>query len=201
MRLTRGDVEDAFARFECRAALKGGLRRAAVAIVLHNPTPDETAFVLTKRHGGMRNHPGQWAIPGGRLDGGESVEQAALRELAEEVGVSADDSDVVGVLDDFVSVSGYCITPVVLWLGDGALDVQPEAAEVARLYVVPLGEIDVEPRFVPGDDPERPIIQIPMLGALIHAPTGAVIYQLRELVLHGRVTRVNHFDQPGFARQ
>jgi len=55
------------------------------------------------------------------------------------------------------------------------------------------------PILVTIPESERPVIQMPLLGTLIHAPTAAVLYQLREVVLHGRATRVDHFEQPVWA--
>src|ERR1700738_5323029 len=64
------------------------LKRAAVAIALveANDAPDGTALLLTLRAAGLRAHRGQWALPGGRCDEGETPAMAALRELAEELG-------------------------------------------------------------------------------------------------------------------
>ena len=55
------------------------------------------------------------------------------------------------------------------------------------------------PRLVRIPESERPVIQLPLLGSLIHAPTAAVVYQMREVVLHGRPTRVGHLEQPVWA--
>ena len=73
--------------------------------------------------------------------------------------------------------------------------------EVVRAYRVPLDDLDRPevPILVAIPESERPVIQLPLLGSLIHAPTAAVLYQLREVVLHGRATRVDHFEQPVWA--
>ena len=151
---------------------------------------------LTRRAAGLRAHSGQFALPGGRLDPGETAEQAALRELHEEIGVSAD--SVLGRLDDYPTRSGYVITPVVVWIGEQP-QVRPNPAEVAEVYLIPFTELDVEPRFEYISESERPVIQLPLLDTMIHAPTAAVLFQFRELCLHGRPTRVAHFEQPVFA--
>jgi 8-oxo-dGTP pyrophosphatase MutT (NUDIX family) len=186
--------------FERRGAAPDGRRPAAVAVVL---VPDATAqacFLLTRRAAGLRAHARQWALPGGRIDRDESPERAALRELEEELGVTLPERAVLGRLDDYPTRSGFVITPVVVW-GDGAGEPSPNPSEVAAVYRVPLADLDdpAIPRLVTIPESDRPMIQVPLLGANIHAPTAAVIYQLREVVVHGRPTRVDHFEQPVWA--
>lgn len=187
--------------FDRRRLAGDGLRPAAVAITL--VVRDETIGVLlTVRAAGLRAHAGQFALPGGRLDPGERPEQAARRELDEELGVRLPASSVLGVLDDFPTRSGYRITPVVVWAG-ADVAVRPARAEVAEVHLVPLDELDDDrgPRFEPTADPGRPLIVYPLLGTEIYAPTAALLYQFREVALHGRPTRVAHLEQPGFARR
>ena len=157
-------------------------------------------FLLTRRTASLRTHARQWALPGGRIDSGESIEAAALRELREEVGVALEPTAVLGLLDDYGTRSGFIITPVVLWGGEHA-DLVPNPAEVAHVYRVPLAELDKPdvPRLIRIPESDRPVIQVPLLESLIHAPTAAVLYQVREVVIHGRPTRVAHFEQPTWA--
>lgn len=186
--------------FERRALAPDGLRPAAVAVVLLPDGEGRACFLLTRRTARLRAHGGQWALPGGRLDPGETAEAAALRELREEVGVELDPDAVLGALDDYPTRSGFLITPVVVWGGPGVEPV-PNPEEVERVYRVPLAELDRPdvPRVVAIPETDRPIIQLPILSSLIHAPTAAVLYQVREVVVHGRPTRVAHFDQPVWA--
>src|SRR6185295_11499091 len=80
----------------------GRLKRAAVAIALtEGDQADETALLLTLRAADLRAHGGQWALPGGRCDEGETPVVAALRELREELGLDIDDEHVLGLLDDY----------------------------------------------------------------------------------------------------
>jgi 8-oxo-dGTP pyrophosphatase MutT (NUDIX family) len=187
-------------RFEARAEPPAERRPAAVAIVLVPDEDGRACFLLTRRAATLRAHARQWALPGGRLEPGESVEAAALRELQEEIGLVLGADAVLGRLDDYPTRSGFVITPVVVW-GDGPGDLTLNADEVARVYRVPLDDLDRPevPILVTIPESERPVIQLPLLGTLIHAPTAAVLYQLREVVMHGRATRVDHFDQPVWA--
>lgn len=175
-------------------------RPAAVALVLAANDEGEACFLLTRRSSKLAHHRGQFALPGGRMDEGESFQQAALRELHEELGLLLDESCVLGLLDDFKTRSGYVITPVVVWAG-GAVALTPNPAEVALVYRVPLADLyrsDV-PRLSPSGQAESPILSLPLVGTEVFSPTAAIIYQLREVALEGRGTRVHHFDQPLFA--
>lgn len=158
------------------------------------------AFLLCRRASRLNSHAGQWALPGGRLDPGETPVDAALRELDEEVGLRLGDEAVVGWLDDYPTRSGYVITPIVLWAG-GNGDLRPSPDEVVAVYRIGLHALrDGETRFVSIPESDRPVVQVPLGGDLIHAPTGAVLYQFREVGLFGRVgERVDHFEQPVFA--
>lgn len=146
----------------------------------------------------MRAHPGQWALPGGRVDEAETPVAAALREMEEELGLCRGGQDVLGLLDDYPTRSGYVITPVVLWAGRIPV-LTPNPEEVASVHIVRFSALDVEPRFVTIPESTAPVIQLPLLGELVHAPTAAILHQFREVGLHRRATRVAHLEQPVFA--
>ena len=188
------------AGFERQALAPDGRSPAAVAVVLVADEEGRACFLLTRRAAGLRAHASQWALPGGRLDPGETAVPAALRELQEEVGLVREESAVLGVLDDYGTRSGFIITPVVVW-GGPEIALEPNPDEVAGVYRVPLADLDRPdvPRLVTIPESDRPVIQLPILSSLIHAPTAAVLYQLREVVVHGRPTRVAHFEQPVWA--
>lgn len=188
------------AAFERQPLPDDGRRRAAVAEVLLPDAEGRPCFLITRRAATLRKHGGQWALPGGRIDAGETAERAALRELQEEVGLTLDESTVLGALDDYGTRSGFIITPVVVW-AEPDHELVPNPAEVAKIYHVPLDDLEGPdvPRFISIPESDRPVIQLPLLGTLIHAPTAAVLYQMREVVVHGRPTRVNHFEQPVWA--
>ncbi|MFM7735195.1 MAG: NUDIX hydrolase [Alphaproteobacteria bacterium] len=196
----RRAVVDRIAGFE-RVACEGeGRAPAAVAIVLLDDEEGRACFVLTRRAARLSNHGEQWALPGGRLDEGEDHATAALRELREEVVLDVAPAHVLGLLDDYPTRSGFVITPVVVWAGAGAR-LRPDPREVAAAYRVPLDELDHPeiPRLRRIPESERPVISVPLAGHDVHAPTAAVVYQFREVALHGRATRVAHFEQPVFA--
>lgn len=171
---------------------------AAVAVTVVEGT-EGAAFVLTRRAAHLGRHAGQWALPGGRIDEGETPEAAALRELEEEVGAVVGEDAVLGRLDDYPTRSGFLITPVVVWAA--GVDLTPDPGEVAEVHRVPLAHLERSdaPRFVSIPESDRPVIQMPLVGTLIHAPTAAVLYQFREVAVHGRPTRVAHLEQPVWA--
>ena len=159
------------------------------------------SFVLCRRSAGLNRHASQWALPGGRLDAGESPIEAALRETDEEVGVRFAEDSVLGLLDDYATRSGYVITPVVVWGGSG-VELVPDPGEVLAAYRIGLHELtrDDSPRFVSIPESDRPVVQVPLGGDLIHAPTGALLVQFRWVALDGRINeRVAEFEQPVFA--
>jgi 8-oxo-dGTP pyrophosphatase MutT (NUDIX family) len=191
------------AAFVPRAAVGSAAQRpAAVAVVLVPDADGRACFLLTRRAPTLRAHARQWALPGGRIDRGEGAVAAALRELREELGMTVGDDRVLGVLDDYPTRSGFVITPVVMWTADDH-DIRPNPEEVSAVYRVPLEDLDRPglPRLVTIPESDRPVIQLPLLGTLVHAPTAAVLYQVCEVVVHGRATRVDHFEQPVWAWQ
>ncbi|TQF30278.1 CoA pyrophosphatase [Bradyrhizobium sp. UNPA324] len=199
---TRRNIEAACASF---ARLPGeaepsALKRAAVVLALTESSDgDDTAFLLTRRASHLRAHRGQWALPGGRCDAGETPVEAALRELDEELALKLSADAVLGLLDDYPTRSGYLITPVVVWAADSAA-IAPNPDEVASVHRIALDTIEHDDAFDFTAIPEstRRVIRFHHQMSLIHAPTAALIYQFRE-VLAGRHTRVTDLEQPVFA--
>jgi 8-oxo-dGTP pyrophosphatase MutT (NUDIX family) len=194
----RALVEANLARFRRIPADRPDLKPASVAVCVL-PAEGDDVLLITRRAPGLRAHAGQWALPGGRRDPGESIEAAALRELQEETGVLASAADVLGVLDDYVSRSGYVITPVVVWGAAAQAQLAGPASEVTQVFRVPLTDVDVEPSFIQIPETDAPVIRLPLFDRFVHAPTAAIIYQFCQVALHGRELRVGHFDAPVFA--
>ncbi len=190
----------AFARLPAREPASA-LKRAAVAITLVAAGEADcgTALLLTRRAAGLRSHRGQWALPGGRRDAGETPAAAALRELHEELGLWPGPGQVLGSLDDYPTRSGYLITPVVVWAADSAA-ISPNPAEVASVHRIALDEIERADAYDFTAIPEssRRVIRFRHGRQFIHAPTAALIYQFAEM-LAGRDTRVAELEQPVFA--
>ena len=176
------------------------LRAAAVAIVIaaYRGSP---AVLLTRRSGKLRAHSGQWALPGGRLDAGESAEDAALRELQEEINLSLPRNVIIGRLDDYITRSGYRITPVVLWSGEESDHLKPNPDEVASIHTVSFKELasPSAPQFEEVAESDRKVLSMRLSVDQIYAPTAAFLYQFREVGILGKNTRVLHYDQPRFA--
>lgn len=207
-------IRDRLSHFPRVAAPGADRHGAAVAVAVADegggaqlpslPTPSswstEAALILTRRSRTLRKHAGQWALPGGRIDEGETPETAALRELDEEVRLSLQPQAVLGLLDDYVTRSGFVITPVVVWAGPARV-LDPNPDEVASIHRVPVTEFlrQDAPILDPSRASEHPVLRMPLGDDWFAAPTAAIVYQFREVCLLGRDTRVAHFDQPEFA--
>ena len=180
----------------------GELRAAAVAIVIaeHHGRP---SVLLTRRPGKLRAHSCQWAPPGGRLDNGESAADAALRELKEEINLSLPRNAIIGRLDDYITRSGYRITPIVLWSGRESQHLEPNPEEVASIHTASFSELadPSAPQFDEVPESDRIVLSMKLNVDQIYAPTAAFLYQFREVAILGRHTRVLHYDQPRFAWQ
>lgn len=180
------------------------LRRAAVVIAIVAGAHGEAACLLTRRPVTIKRHAGQFALPGGRVDPDECEADAALRELHEELGLAPGPDAILGTLDDYATQSGFRIRPFVAWVEDETT-LAPDPREVARIHRIPLAELasPAVPTLQAVSHSEQPTIclHLPSIGGTLHAPTGAILYQFREVALAGRHTRVGHFAQPRFSWQ
>ena len=214
--LLRQRITDNLNDFKVCLQKENGYKKAAVALAVVDIAgdpgvngikldrlPKETAaVVLTRRSFALKNHTGQWALPGGSIESGETTEAAALRELNEEVGLDPGRAQIIGRLDDFVTRSGFVISPIVVWGGNN-VELVPNPSEVSSIHRIPITE------FMRKDAPlldriprsEHPVLRMPVGNSYIASPTGALLYQFREVAILGQDTRVAHFEQPYFAWQ
>ena len=133
-----------------------GRRRAAVAIVI-SPTDEGPAYLLTKRAMHMRRGAGNYALPGGNLEPDEDAIDAARRETEEELGVVLPREAALGLLDDFATLGGHVVTPVVFWTGEPVTPV-PNPDEVQIVWQVPLADLD-HPRAPPALGRDRDALE------------------------------------------
>lgn len=186
--------------FECRAQARGDLKHAAVVLAVTGYR-GEASIIVTRRAHTLRAHTGQWALPGGRIDLGETPREAALREMYEEINLCLDASQIMGTLDDYITRSGYLITPVVVWNDTPWAQLSPNPDEVATISPFRFVELARSDSPLLSDSPQRDrqVLSMHFQDDVIFAPTGALLYQFREVAMMGRNTRVLHYDQPRFA--
>lgn len=206
---TRARIAANLAAYARRTDAPEGLRRAAVSVVL---APGEagrgTSLLLTRRTPRLNAHSGQYALPGGKIDPGETALEAARRELHEELGIDAAPEQVLGALDDLPTRSGYLVTPFVVWLGAEA-EPRPSPDEIAELHRIPLADLfagrgrggNREEALGAEDEPGIFSLFIPTLGHDVFAPTAAMLDHFREVALLGRPTPAVRFGEPSFARK
>lgn len=206
---TRASIRANLARYRRRVETGAGLRAAAVSVVLA-PAEDGrgTCFLLTRRAPRLNAHAGQFALPGGKVDDGEDALTAARRELHEELAIEAAPDQVLGVLDDLPTRSGFLITPFVVWAGPEVAP-RPSPHEIAALHRVPLADLfagrgrggNREEAETSEQEPDVFSLFIPTLGHDLFAPTAAMMDHFREVALIGRPTPAVRFGEPAFARR
>lgn len=176
-----------------------GGRAAAVVVCVVDDADGPYVLLIRRAYRGMNG--GQWAFPGGKIEPRERAAQAALRELHEEIGLELGESEIVGRLDDFVTDSGFVISPFVAITAPAPLHPNPD--EVHAVHRIPLTRLleDDVPHWITTPDGAE-MLQM-RLGPhwRVHAPTGAILYQFREVALFGRATRVADLLQPPFTRE
>jgi 8-oxo-dGTP pyrophosphatase MutT (NUDIX family) len=175
------------------------LVRAAVAVVVLSEGDGDECVPVFVRAAGLARHPGQFALPGGKLNPGEDAGAAALRELSEELGLAVAADAIIGALDDFDTRSGFTITPVVMWGGAAAAELDPSDDEVAQLFLLHLGDLRSAVAGAVRGTSRSFCLELPW--GPVYAPTAAILYQFSEVALDGRPSRVNDFYQPPFARR
>jgi 8-oxo-dGTP pyrophosphatase MutT (NUDIX family) len=172
---------------------------AAVALVVMQDADGRAVMPMFVRAAGLTRHAGQFGLPGGKLDRGEGPEDAAIRELREELGLEVEDGAVLGLLDDFDTQSGFTMTPVVIWGGASVANLEPSIHEVAQLFLLTMPELRAAVAGARRGTSRAFCLELPW--AAIYAPTAAILYQFSQVALDGRSTRVNDYYQPPFTRK
>ena len=188
------------AAFDRREIAADGRRLAAVAIVV-SPYRKRPTYLLTRRALTLRRNAGNYALPGGNFEAGEDAVAAAARELSEELGVRLPRNAALGLLDDFQTLGGHRVTPVVFW-SDVVLALTPDPIEVHAAWRSALADLDhpQAPRRLPREGGGDPILQMYARGNWINAPTAAWLWQFREVAMHGRAVRLDAVGQPEWTR-
>lgn len=160
-----------------------GLRAAAVLIALIE-YPQGIRVLFTRRADTLRKHTGQIAFPGGGIDEGETVWQAALREAHEEVGLEPGRVELAGLSTPFMTRTGYHVTPVVGFVKPGFV-LTPNPHEVAETFETPFDHLmdsanHAREWFEPPDHPHRWIYAIEHDGRRIWGLTASIIRGLHD---------------------
>lgn len=197
----RSSLQARINAFEVQTKTDTKLTPAAVVVAVSKQSNSgEACIYLTLRSSSLRKHAGQFALPGGKVDDGETIYQAALRELSEELGLTLDEKHILGRLDDFPTQSGFVISPVVVW-NDSTAPLRINPDEVASVYEIPFPELMSDQLESVDESQVPPMFSISpkTIGHRVYSPTAAIIYQFREVMLLAKNTRVAHFAQPAFA--
>lgn len=135
------------------------LRRACVLIPLIRGHAGEWSLLLTRRSEQLAAHSGQIAFPGGAVEEGEALSQAAIREAQEEVGIPPEVVELIGRLDDLVTNSGFLVAPFIGVIHE-PIEYAMQESEVTEIFEVPLDVLlrpdQPEVRYVPFRDRRYP---------------------------------------------
>ena len=164
--------------------LPGDGREAAVMLLIFPSKDDESLHtILTRRKENLQHHPGQISLPGGRRDEGESIEQTALREVEEEVGIDRTGIETLGTLNlVYIPPSDFTVTPFVGWLASEPT-FKKEVDEVAEIIRVPLTDLlDSSIRKYSSVDSDLRTREVPWFSIQSHQIWGATAIILDDFV-------------------
>ena len=170
-----------------RIAIDSPGRAASVLLTLVERTAG-LAVLFTERAAHLRDHAGQISLPGGRIGVGETAIDAALRETYEEIGLRPTDVEVMGVLDEFLTGTGFLIKPVVGYVAAGSFLATPDPTEVASVFEVPLAFI-ADPTNATETYRERlgtrfRTYELHHSGHRIWGATAAILVNFRDVISH-----------------
>lgn len=178
-------VRRALSSYEPKRTEIGGLRSASVLLALFaSEVPRAPALWLLRRPDGSSAHSGQVALPGGKPEPSDTGPLAtALREAHEEIGLPPSYVEVLGVLDDLPTITGFLITPFVGWV-DRPFTPMPHAGEVARVFSAPLAAFAEEPTSVsvPWGSSERRVLSYEVEGEIVWGATAAILRHFVEVI-------------------
>jgi 8-oxo-dGTP pyrophosphatase MutT (NUDIX family) len=167
-------------------------RAASVLLTLVERAAGLTVL-FTERAAHLKDHAGQISFPGGRIGAGESAVDAALRETREEIGLPPADVEVLGVLDEFLTGTGFLIRPVVGYVRRGTFVPTPDPAEVAAVFEVPL-DLILDPASMTASYRERLgarflTYEIHHAGYRIWGATAAILVNFRDVISNDQPVR------------
>lgn len=171
-----------------RSPRRPGKPRQGAVLLLLFPIQERLHFVLTRRHHDLPSHAGQISLPGGRCEEDESLQEAALREAEEEIGIDAQAVEVLGQLTPlYVSPSDFEVTPFVGW-HEGRPVYVPQLSEVAEIIEAPLAWLfDEKVRRIEEWERGGTTLQTPYYDIDGHKVWGATAMMLSEFAERLRV--------------
>lgn len=160
-----------------------GVTPAGVLVALFE-SDGEVRVWLLRRPKDLRTHGGQVALPGGKKDeSDESIVDTALREAEEEIGLPRSSVRVLGLADEFVTVTRFAVTPVVGWI-EGPFDPDPNPREVARVFSAPFSVFRDRGlvRAIPLEAVRHLVRSYDVDGEVVWGATAAILTKLARLV-------------------